>query len=459
MEILKKLVPWLFICFFILASPFLIIFATGYKYNSKNGAWEKTSSLAIDSIPSGAKIKLNGKLVKETTPAHISRLLPGIYEVSVSKPGYSTWKKTLETAASSVVFANSIRLFASDVPKIQAASGIHAITAAHNRIYILRINTSGGWILESRTEPDAIAESEIPVLGLADDLGDMKLTAHEADPSVFLIAEKNSSRNWVLKIEDDQVLAIPITADLRDVTLYPKDFLLFGKDRKGHLVSLNPIEQKKPSSPILKQSIVQFTPARRVLRPHIYYSTRETNGQHMLLGKVNLDAKDKPETLITLPSTASGEVLIGPKNLLTIIDPQNRLVLFVDIQRGAVVGETPGVHILWHEKNPMALVWDIKTLFLVYRNSSGTLESILLGHFEEPITDALWIEEEKTTSILLAQEKILRAIEIDERDKRNIVTLLETDSPIKKIIKANSQGAALLVDDKLIFRQFLKEDN
>src|SRR3990167_10917913 len=73
-------------------STFLIFQARGYKLDFKNKKIEKTGIIAISSLPTGAAIYLNEKLVNATN-TNLSDLVPGEYQVKVAKEGYLPWEK------------------------------------------------------------------------------------------------------------------------------------------------------------------------------------------------------------------------------------------------------------------------------------------------------------------------------------------------------------------------------
>lgn len=75
-------------------STLLIFQAKGYKYDFKNKKIEKTGIIAISSVPQGAAVYVNGKL-SAATNTNLSDLVPGTYEIKVSKEGYITWEKSV----------------------------------------------------------------------------------------------------------------------------------------------------------------------------------------------------------------------------------------------------------------------------------------------------------------------------------------------------------------------------
>ncbi|OGZ34639.1 MAG: hypothetical protein A2Y98_00025 [Candidatus Portnoybacteria bacterium RBG_19FT_COMBO_36_7] len=90
----RKLIFLGFFLFFLIITPGVILYATGYSFDWENRHFFKTGSLFLRSLPSGAQIKIDGELSGKT-PAYINRLNPDPYQIEVSKNGFFTWQKKL----------------------------------------------------------------------------------------------------------------------------------------------------------------------------------------------------------------------------------------------------------------------------------------------------------------------------------------------------------------------------
>lgn len=83
-----------FILIFLIVTPGVLLYATGYSFDWENKQLIKTGSFYFQSLPSGAQIKIDDKLTN-TTPSYIGRLNPGQYQIQISKDGFLTWQKKL----------------------------------------------------------------------------------------------------------------------------------------------------------------------------------------------------------------------------------------------------------------------------------------------------------------------------------------------------------------------------
>ncbi|HOX55060.1 MAG TPA: PEGA domain-containing protein [Candidatus Omnitrophota bacterium] len=78
------------ILFFVLI-PSVLLYSFGYKLDISKLRIIKTGLIYVESVPVGAKVYLNGRRIKYTTPAAIEELLPGVYKLSLALEGYYPW--------------------------------------------------------------------------------------------------------------------------------------------------------------------------------------------------------------------------------------------------------------------------------------------------------------------------------------------------------------------------------
>lgn len=126
----RRIIYLAFILVFILITPVIILYATGYRYNFQKHRFQKTGILIIKSEPSGANIYLNGGVQKNTTPARIADLIPENYLIEVGKDGYHSWQKNLPVASNLTTFAENITLFGNNLPIVLIDGDVSYLTAS-----------------------------------------------------------------------------------------------------------------------------------------------------------------------------------------------------------------------------------------------------------------------------------------------------------------------------------------
>ncbi len=111
MLFLRKLVFYCFLIFYAIACPLIILYAFGYIFEPRNLSHVvKTGDIHLSTAPPGASVYLNNKPLKEKTPALISQLLPGDYDIAIKTPEYSDYNINLSVEAGSATVRDNIIL-------------------------------------------------------------------------------------------------------------------------------------------------------------------------------------------------------------------------------------------------------------------------------------------------------------------------------------------------------------
>ncbi|MFA5070064.1 MAG: PEGA domain-containing protein [Patescibacteria group bacterium] len=120
MNVKQRRFFYLSLClFFLLSAPLLLFYASGRIFQFSERKFTKTGVCVVDSYPRNADIYINGELTKKRTPAKISNLRPGEYNLEIKKTGYQNWRKNLNIYANYTTFAENIYLF-KNKPKLTA---------------------------------------------------------------------------------------------------------------------------------------------------------------------------------------------------------------------------------------------------------------------------------------------------------------------------------------------------
>jgi len=96
---------------FVILCPILLAYSMGYAFDVNNKKIVPTGSISIKSIPKDSLITINGIATEKTTPALMTNLSAGLYEIEVFQNGYLSWNKTLEVKDFYLTVAHNILLF------------------------------------------------------------------------------------------------------------------------------------------------------------------------------------------------------------------------------------------------------------------------------------------------------------------------------------------------------------
>ncbi len=137
--------------FLLIATVIAIKLAKGYRPDLKNGGLKPTGLFLANSIPRGAQVFVNDKLM--TASDDTLNLSPGEYEIKIEKIGYLPWHKKVKIQAELVTETNA-RLFPS-VPEMKplTLSGVSEPLISPDGSKIFFNNELGFWVLEMVTRP------------------------------------------------------------------------------------------------------------------------------------------------------------------------------------------------------------------------------------------------------------------------------------------------------------------
>lgn len=127
------------IVIFVIFTPFILLYANGYKYDREEKTFIKTGSLFIDSFPTGASVIINGQAQEGrywldffsffwrlfgsatyggNTPTIINDILPGKYQIEIVKQGFQVWRKEATILPNLTTRFKKIQLFFEE-PELQ----------------------------------------------------------------------------------------------------------------------------------------------------------------------------------------------------------------------------------------------------------------------------------------------------------------------------------------------------
>lgn len=168
------------IVFFLVAAPFIVIFVGGFRYSPATHGFVRTGAISAYTDPKGAEFSLDGS-AKGTTPKSVRFLLPGDYDVSLTKSGYRPWTKRLNVAAGVVTSANlglnNVTLFY-DVPLITPiaadatgffAGGKRLVYTTASHVYAADISTPTRTSSLALQIPQEVASGAMSITASADE--------------------------------------------------------------------------------------------------------------------------------------------------------------------------------------------------------------------------------------------------------------------------------------------------
>ena len=382
----------LFVLAFFATAPLLIMFTSGYRYNWKRQRVQKTGLIQAETVPTGAKVFLDGSLQRKLTPASYMRLLPDDYLVRIEKKGYLPWEKTLEVRSGQTTFATGIVLYKDALARL---------------------------VLERRAGTAAWSPDGTDVAFLTDDGEWKELVALEDGGQPVLLARfardayAEESLAWS---PDGKAVLFTASADgatqaMRFLPSDPNDALSVHENfPKGPLaVHWNPGGASLMVVSTLGAFTVEAGRSTYVLR-----AERKNATASVMLERLTGESS---ETVLQL-APGDYRFLPGDERKLLIAEKRKRRIILVDAASGASDAfEATGA--AWEPKGRRLLLWNDFEIFTV-DPADGSRD--LITRIGTPIASCAWSPAGE--AIIFSTANGIAAAELDDRDRRNVFDLI-----------------------------------
>lgn len=210
------------IVLFVVGAPLIIIFVSGYRYNFSEHHFVRTGALNVRSDPSGAIISLDGKASGKTQKT-FRFLVPGEYQISISKSGYFTWNKQLLVSADYVTLAhygyNAITLLFSN-PVVTTVSTplnssntsnfVEGFFAGKSRLAYVANNHIYTADVGSPTKNSILAlPSSFDAAGAVSIIG-------SSDENYFLLTAAEKSQQVIYSVTENKIYSLQMLPDIAE---------------------------------------------------------------------------------------------------------------------------------------------------------------------------------------------------------------------------------------------------
>lgn len=403
-----------FISIFLIASPLVILYTMGYRYNFSKGRVQKTGILKITSDPKAATIKLNGQLYETSqTPAKIEYLLPGDYEISLTKNGYYDWQKKLAVYENGTTFAEKIMLWKKSNSQSLSTSTISdwlispdqnivALSDNNNNVSLLDINSGiFGELSGGKFETIGAIKNQGATTINYDSI---KLEAFSPSGRYVLISVDKSQQNNYFILDT-------ITKTFKQ--LGGKNYQdIRWDDANDDLYALNDsglwqfdLTTLAPRAVLKRNGIDDFS----INNKNLYTISRQVLSHETLGSNAPKDLKKVTCLDCQIKQIKNNKALIvdRSKNILTIIDLAAQIKTVDLAYRG----------LSWLNGNSLIIYND----FEIYIFETSKAEPELITRLSTPIKAAIWHPQGR--HLIFSTDNQIKLIELDNRELRNIITI------------------------------------
>ncbi|MBU0612627.1 PEGA domain-containing protein [Patescibacteria group bacterium] len=414
----RRIYAFTLVLVFIVVAPLLVLYATGYRYDFDDHKVIKTGVLSVDSDPRNAQITINGGKFGSKTPTVIKNLFPGDYSVIIEKEDYFTWEKTLQVFPNRSTSTERVSLLKSSSPTLVVEERVSNIVFSPNDSYLAYT------IVNEKKTNDLIIKQQGTLRTIHSIEGidvKTKLAFSSNANYVYLI---NPETNYITRIisvdgQYDIILDLisPSYIPIKRITESSKANVLYAISESG-IKQIN-VEEKtfKRFVDGIIQDVVEIGQS-------IYYIEVQENVS--VLMKADLNDLDNSHKLLTLSHNSECLLSYITQNYLTLHDIQNNELSLIGIQ------DQFSLKLNKLNLNVSRFVWSPdENNLLLYNDFEIWLfnpeqdQQELLIRSSKQIKYADWSPDGRW--MIYSHEGFIKAIELDGREKRNIVNLAQTD--------------------------------
>ncbi len=376
---------------FVVFGVAVTLYAAGYRYNQQTRTVSKVGAFYIKSYPAGSRILLDGKDTAAKTPARLLNVHPGVHTVTVMRGGFVPWEKSLIVEAGQTTFIRDIVLFRENPSAtLLGAGGTRVIVAQETNAYAFIDQQGNIHLTNMDTQRDFIIEtSHRPE----------KLLAFSKDNGLLLF--ESESQLFLTNVNTEESKRLGPSRPVRKATWDRNDstvvWLLVG--RNVEVMNLVTSEQQRRIS-----AVDDFTLGDRNLMTLTRGNNATVLREHSLDGATILSERILPtDDVLTFYESRNENIMMRGEKRIWIVD-QDESRSF-DASDVAIHDES-----LLIASNFEILLYHLRTkkLELVDRTST-------------PVEKLQW--HPNGSYFLRSQSSQLQLIELDSRDRRNMVTL------------------------------------
>ncbi|HLC95161.1 MAG TPA: PEGA domain-containing protein [Patescibacteria group bacterium] len=452
---IRSFIFLIFIGLFFITTSVVVFYVFGYRFNFDRGIFIYTGSISIKSTPETVAIRVDNELIPErrlsilNNSIHIDGLTPGEHFVEVSAEGYVPWsKKATVQSGIATEFWNVFLVKKNNTPNILPD------TASVERIFQA---PASEWLAVAKQRDDALF---IDIINAND---------RTRDEHIFSLPNATLAQNNEENIEwspDSKKIIIPVTQADRQLYFIAEretpQTLLFNDvvntqtpyTLRWHPLTKNTIfyqhttelyrrdTQATDTTPLLIRKNVKTYD---ISGKNIYYLNAENGIIYKMPINTNITTEPTQITLTAIP--------VHPENTYALViyddsrfsireketgkfwvynkPPSLEPMLRTIAERGVRGSQfsNDGKKLLFFTNDEISVyftrTWDVQPT----RENDTVVQ---IARFSSPIHNVQWTEDYE--HVLFSLDNIIKMIELDNRDRRNIVDIATVPTPITQIL-------------------------
>ena len=470
---------------FILTVSSVVLYAFGYRFSLARGIFIYTGSITLKSNPQAIEIRIDGETIPKkrlgllNNSFHVPGLAPGEHFVEVTDPGYSTWqKKATVESGRSTEFWNVL------LAKTEPSQETVPSTAFTEKMYPSPRNNEFAVVKKHGTE------LTIDVVNVGNGSNEQVFSLENANllpegeesikwsPDALLLlvpVEQNGLRKYAIvntHTKDTRFLeTLNQSAAIRSPRWDPiaRDFLFYINGN-----SLFHIDTATPLAPpiLVKENIRAYD----ISGKNAYFISQESG----IVYRTSSDTQSEGSIQITTapilltPTGAYSLVVYDEKRLVILERNEGTLFVFNNAAETGPVGlkelTSSGVKGTQFSDDGKKLLYftgsEISAYFLREWEVQPVREpdtTTQVARFSTPLSNVQWTKDYE--HILFSLSGSVKVIELDNRDRRNLLDIVTFPEPVAQIVSRFPENRLYFVgsgnaeNDRLTFIDFPEAPN
>ena len=460
-EIPKRIFWWTLFVLFWLVSSAVIGYAFGYRFNFKRGVFVYGGSISMKTTPLDSDVYINNvlysskKLNRINNSYHIDGIQPGDYLLEVKSPGYKIWSKKVSVHSGiSTEFWNVVltkddyKKTSYDTPGalrffVSPRKNLTAVAQQNENEFSVNVVSA-----QDNTVENIFKSSEYTFTNNTKENIEWTPQSHR----VIIPAIKKDTQKEVYLIADvptDQLLNlkdIANTDDLSHVRWDPKtkNALFYMSGGNLYRVDLD--------FPTEIHQIAQNITSYELASSGLYYFQLPEG----IVYQTNTDGTNSPIQLTFSPPAnmddPNYQIIVYDKDRIVFLNPSHDLYIYNKGEKadyfqqlssnalGSQFSDDGKKLLYWndHEMNVyFARDWDVQPV-------RAENESFPITRYSDVISNIQWSRDYE--HVIFSTGKLVKFIETDQRDHRNLMDLFALNREAGQITNNNSDGLIYFTD-------------
>lgn len=452
---------------FFVVTPLFILYAMGFRFESFDGGFRPqiraTGGIRINPR-NQYQVIIDGEIATPS-PLYREGLDTGTIDVTLLRPGFQSWDKTLEIEPSRVTLVDSVILFPEDPDSEPISSGPTEVQdilpdpLSDNILYsALDPEQPGLWLYnpEAQTHTqlvDTIVDLELPIETQYEEIvwdsSSQQLSFSvfgNTGQRIFVINSILSSEPTILEITDTFALR-PIDSPITVLSLEGSTLTFL----QNEIISIKDLIQETPSRELLR-NVSQSTTRGNV----IYYQDSRTNDilSYNTLSRQSQTLASEfeiPIQQLAVPQTQSHLLIITETDEVYRMSLDN-----IDTRILRRIPEVFAQNLSFDVEGRKVLLQGKNTIHMMYlddiegyqRKQKGDVDLLYQTEPEDTLTQAKYFGPDQE-HIIFQKDDTLLVVELDTRDTPNVAELLDSVTAFSDVAVSNQAVIITLQNDVL----------